>query len=277
MTFSLYCERTQPGLLDEPLNLVTNVAFVIAGLFAAWRWREQEGLTLKNGWELALLIGLLFAIGIGSALFHAFANGWSLLADVVPILLFINLYLICWLYRVAAAPVWAILAIFGVYQGINYGAALVLDPSALNGSAGYLPALLFLASMWLWLWWRRHVMVKTLGLATGLFALSLTFRTIDQAVCAVVPTGSHFLWHLLNGLLLYLLVSGLIRHSDGRFAHCLSPEPLADMAGHLKAERPSRLTLESTDEVAASAEVETPAPPAPPARTPRRPARSPLA
>jgi hypothetical protein len=216
MTFSLYCERTQPGLLDEPLNLVTNVAFVVAGLLAAWRWREQEGLTLKNGWDIALLIGLLFAIGIGSALFHAFANGWSLVADVVPILLFINVYLVSWLYRVLAAPVWAILAIFAAYQGINYGSALVVDPSAFKGSAGYLPALLFLASMWLWLWRRRHGMAKTLGLATGLFALSLAFRTIDQGVCDVLPTGSHFLWHLLNGLLLYLLVSGLIRHSDGR-------------------------------------------------------------
>jgi len=214
MTFSVYCERTQPGLLDEPLNLITNVAFVVAGLLAARRWKQQARLTLKNGWDLAILIGLLFAVGIGSALFHAFANGWSLLADVVPILLFINLYLISWLYRVAAAPLWATFAIFVAYQGINYGFALVLDPSAFNGSAGYLPALLFLAGMGLWR--PRHAMAKTLGLATGLFTLSLTFRTIDQAVCGVVPTGSHFLWHLLNGLLLYLLVSGLIRHSDER-------------------------------------------------------------
>jgi hypothetical protein len=97
------------------------------------------------------------------------------------------------------------------------GFALVLDPSALKGSAGYLPALLFLTGMWLWLGVRRHAMATTLALATGLFLLSLAFRTIDRAVCDVVPTGSHFLWHVLNGLLLYVLVSGLIRHSDREF------------------------------------------------------------
>jgi hypothetical protein len=36
--------------------------------------------------------------------------------------------------------------------------------------------------------------------------VSLVFRSIDQAVCASFPLGTHFLWHCLNGLVLYLLL-----------------------------------------------------------------------
>jgi hypothetical protein len=216
MTVTIYCERTQPGLLDEPLNLVTNVGFIATGVLAAWRWREKEGLNLNNAWDLAILIGLLFAVGVGSALFHAFANRWSLLADVVPILLFINIYLVSWLHRAAGARVWTTVAIFLAHQGVSYGSAQVLEPSALNGSAGYLPALLFLAGMWVWLAIRRHAMATPLALATGLFLVSLAFRSVDNVVCDVVPIGSHFLWHVLNALLLYVLMSGLIEHSERR-------------------------------------------------------------
>jgi hypothetical protein len=32
------------------------------------------------------------------------------------------------------------------------------------------------------------------------------FRTIDNAVCDVVPIGTHFIWHCLNATLLYVLL-----------------------------------------------------------------------
>ena len=44
-----------------------------------------------------------------------------------------------------------------------------------------------------------------LGVA-GLFLLSLTFRTLDRAVCPVWPLGTHALWHILNAGVLYALI-----------------------------------------------------------------------
>ena len=50
----------------------------------------------------------------------------------------------------------------------------------------------------------------------------MTFRTIDLEVCtwtvrAGRGVGTHFLWHTLNGLLLYVLLLGAIRHgAQGR-------------------------------------------------------------
>ena len=47
-------------------------------------------------------------------------------------------------------------------------------------------------------------------LGVGEHAAALVFRTINQEVCAVLPFGTHFLWHSLIGLVTYLAMRGLI-------------------------------------------------------------------
>ncbi len=80
----------------------------------------------------------------------------------------------------------------------------------LNGSIGYLPALAVLIALGLHHMrtaaTRRHGMLW----AAGLFTLSLTFRSIDRSVCDPLPIGTHFLWHILNGAVLFLAARALI-------------------------------------------------------------------
>jgi hypothetical protein len=60
-------------------------------------------------------------------------------------------------------------------------------------------------------------------IAAGLlFAVSLTFRSIDRLICqdtaGIVtpePIGTHFMWHVLNALLLYLLLRAAILYGAG--------------------------------------------------------------
>jgi Alkaline phytoceramidase (aPHC). len=80
--FDLYCERTDPGLWAEPLNAVTNIAFIFA---AALAFRQAGP---ARGWPDGLLAGLILAIGLGSLAFHTMANRVGMLADVIPILAF---------------------------------------------------------------------------------------------------------------------------------------------------------------------------------------------
>jgi hypothetical protein len=51
------------------------------------------------------------------------------------------------------------------------------------------------------------------AVAGAIFALSLSLRALDRDVCAYVPVGTHCLWHLLNGLVLYLVSRTMIRMS----------------------------------------------------------------
>ena len=80
-----YCERVGPDYWSEPVNAVTNAAFLLA---AAFMWPRVRGLPLGR-----LLCAILAAIGIGSWLFHTHAQAWAGLADVLPILLFILVYI----------------------------------------------------------------------------------------------------------------------------------------------------------------------------------------
>ena len=87
-----YCERLGPGFWAEPVNAVSNAAFLIAA-FILWRKLRGQGLPLAMG-----LVGILAAIGIGSFLFHSFATRWAALADVLPILIYILVYIYTAIY-----------------------------------------------------------------------------------------------------------------------------------------------------------------------------------
>jgi hypothetical protein len=192
----LYCERLEPGLLAEPLNALTNGAFLVA---AWWLQRLARRDTGCDRGVLALA-ALALAIGIGSGLFHTFATGWALAADVVPILLFQLLFLLLYLRRqvgLGAAPAAGLCLAFLLACLAGRSA-----PALLNGSLAYAPTLAVLALLG---WHQRHTRRSALLLgATGLFSLSLLLRSLDNALCPHWPIGTHLFWHLLNAAVLVL-------------------------------------------------------------------------
>lgn len=219
----LYCERASTAFWAEPVNAVSNAAFLVAAALAFMLWRRAGG---RDGPALAL-IGVVAVVGIGSFLFHTFANRWSLLADVLPIMAFIYGYFVLAMRRFLGLGLVAALAITGAFFAFNasfetlWARALGPGATTLNGSVGYLPPAAALVAVGALLAWRApraaypgldRLAARSLFGAAAVFALSLTFRTIDHASCAALPMGTHFLWHTLNGVVLYLLVRGAIRH-----------------------------------------------------------------
>ena len=201
-----YCERTGPEIWSEPANALTNAAFLAAALLAFLRWRRAGG-----GDRPALaLIALVGVIGVGSALFHTLANRWSSLADVLPITAFISAYFALALRRFVGLSARLTLAATLVFLAASAVLAPLAEP-LLGSSSGYLPALLALGGIGGWLVGRRHGAGDTLLLAGGVFAVSLLFRTLDGPVCARLPLGTHFAWHLLNALTLWLLLGAVLR------------------------------------------------------------------
>jgi hypothetical protein len=203
----IYCERVSPALWAEPVNAVTNLSFVVAG-FLAWRLARDRGQIDVGTGTLVLLV---FAIGIGSFLFHTFATRWAMAADVLPILLFQVLFF--WLYG---------RRVIGWHPLVG-GGALALFLAAvfasgslshyLNGSLGYAPAWATLLLLGLWHWRRAAPEPRVLLLAALVLFVSLAFRSVDMAACDALSTGTHFLWHLLNGWVLYLCIRGLLAGS----------------------------------------------------------------
>src|SRR6266568_1147642 len=79
-----YCGRLGPGLLGEPLNSFSNLAFVLGALLAWQLWRPSSA---RDRWQL-LLIALAAFIGIGSFIFHGHPTADTLPIDLVPIQVF---------------------------------------------------------------------------------------------------------------------------------------------------------------------------------------------
>jgi hypothetical protein len=198
----LYCERLEPGLLAEPLNALTNGAFLVA----AW-WLQR--LARRSGGSdrgVLALAALALAIGIGSGLFHTFATGWALAADVVPILLFQLLFLLLYLRRQVGLPSAPAAGLCLAFLLACLAGRSV--PAALNGSLAYAPTLAVLALLG---WHQLHSRQSWLLLAaTGLFSLSLLLRSLDNALCPLWPIGTHLFWHLLNAAVLVLSGQALL-------------------------------------------------------------------
>lgn len=83
----LYCERTSASWWNEPLNVVTNLAFFVAAYLLACQLRSMKPNTgLGVPWDWWALSGLIALIGMGSLLFHLFAQPWAGWLDVMFIL-----------------------------------------------------------------------------------------------------------------------------------------------------------------------------------------------
>jgi uncharacterized membrane protein YwaF len=205
----IYCERTSTGFWAEPLNAWSNLAFPAAALCAAVLAHRRGGATPAY-WGLVILAAL---VGVGSFLFHTFANVWSEYADTIPIWTFVAATLFVAASRVAGRrpnPGVAAALVVAVVLIVTYVTAT--DPTAssppapLNGSLQYAPALIALAAFAVLARHRRAAFAPLMLGATAAFLAALLFRTIALATCAAVPFGMHFLWHLLNGLTVRLIL-----------------------------------------------------------------------
>lgn len=200
----IYCERTGPAFWSEPINALTNLAFIVAAAVAFVHWRRAGG----RDWPTAILIAIVVLIGIGSFLFHTFATRIAAVADTTPIAVFIYGYLLLALTRFLRLPLWAALAILVAFAGLSAALPLMTPEVLRHGSMAYVPALCALITMG-WLLRRERAGRLLLGAAAA-FVASLTFRTVDIAACAALPFGTHFMWHILNALVLYLLLRAAI-------------------------------------------------------------------
>ncbi|WP_319530060.1 hypothetical protein [uncultured Cohaesibacter sp.] len=226
----IYCERTDPGYWSEPINALTNLSFILAAIWAFQVYRTLRAQTNQQGHDVLILIATVMAgiIGIGSYLFHTHAQVWSSLADVIPIWSFVAFYLFLAIYRIVGTSLVRAFLIYGVSLAMIAGLIALVSNLTLatdgasagrdgfNGSLQYLPGILALFGFALVMAIRKHPARGWIFAAAVTFTLSIFFRTIDMAVCSSFPLGTHFLWHLLNGLFIGLLLQALVRQGQPR-------------------------------------------------------------
>ena len=201
----IYCERLDIGIWAEPINAVTNAAFIFVAIFM---W-----LRCKNLVEGRILSFILFSIGCGSFLFHTFAQTWAAILDVTAILIFILTYIFLANRRFLA---WSkMVSLIGVILFFPYQllfASILSNIQFFGSSVQYIPVaiLIFIYSGLL----RKSEPNLSRGLFIGasILCLSIIFRTIDEPFCSISLVGTHFVWHILNAIMLSWMIEILRRH-----------------------------------------------------------------
>ena len=203
-----YCERLEPGLWAEPVNALTNFAFIIAAVIAFTKFGSRR---YPITFVLSLILG---AIGVGSLLFHTFANRLTAIADVIPIALFVLTYLFAtnrYVVRMRPVPAVMVTLLFFPYSWLVIGILSAVFPW-LGGSIGYIPIALMILLYSLLLWRRWPSFARDLAIGFGLLVISISFRWLDEPVCHLNPLGTHFVWHILNAVMLAWMIIALEKY-----------------------------------------------------------------
>ena len=208
-TIDGYCERIDASFWSEPLNAVTNVVFLMA---AIWVLRRKE---LNNkARALAFILGM---IGIASFLFHSVATAWAGALDALFILLFTLLYIFIasedflGLSRRSALVV--TLGYFPLSVVVEW---LTLPLSFLGSTRIYIPILVLITLYSLILYKKFPYLSRGLAMGALLLTISMFARSVDLPLCETIPIGTHFLWHVINAIMLAWMIEVYRRHIISR-------------------------------------------------------------
>jgi hypothetical protein len=85
----------------------------------------------------------------------------------------------------------------------------------LGSSAGYMPVPLLIAAYAALLAKRAPQTARGMAIGAGILLVSLLLRTLDLQLCERLPLGTHFMWHILNGIMLGWMIEVYRRHMAG--------------------------------------------------------------
>jgi len=211
-----FCERRSASFLDEPLNQATNVVFLFACAMLVRRVAQLRGEGRVVPFSVQALIATVGAVAISSAVFHMSALRWAGVSDAMAVRLFAMAFAACylrwllgWPWLRAALVIPALLSVALVVPG-------AMPLAKLYGAAPLLPGALGLVLFTAVLALRGDPAWRMLAAAAASFAVAMVFHRMDRPLCDLVPTGTHFLWHVFSGLAAYLMVRVVLERAVQR-------------------------------------------------------------
>jgi hypothetical protein len=202
----VYCDTFIAGTVEphmwlgmhEPVNTITNAAILIAA-WLAYRHIKRSSVGFSGG--LILLLVLLTAVGIGSALWHGLRTYWALQLDWIPGMLYLLVLTVLWIRQLYgwAAGLFGMLAMVVIAMtGVRYFGN---DLAAISPNLRFVPmfatvtitGLIMVSGAWR-KYGRDAGMLGVAIITAGLVAACA--RSVDLLLCPYIPFGTHFLWHI---------------------------------------------------------------------------------
>jgi hypothetical protein len=209
LPYTEYCERAGSTAWNaEPVNAATNLALFISAYYI-WQLLKEYKIT---DWKYRFLPISVFLIGTGSTLYHTFRSPASMLADTAPIYLFFLVYFFLFV-KIFVKQVGRAAMVTILFATTLLLLTIYTPRELLNGSIRHFFNAGTLLGMFLVARHKFGPKAKLFLTVFLVYSLAIFFRTIEPAVCPFFPVGTHFTWHLLNGLAAYLAVKALLRIS----------------------------------------------------------------
>jgi hypothetical protein len=116
---SRWCERVSGGLFREPINTLSNLGFILVGLFIFWTLSNDEH-NSSNPFIGINKISVLYAsvvvyLGPGSMLMHGTNTEWGEWADNLSMIMYI---ILPWLFNIYSMSKWSINQFLRTYLAI---------------------------------------------------------------------------------------------------------------------------------------------------------------
>ncbi|KAB6714262.1 MULTISPECIES: ceramidase domain-containing protein [Roseobacteraceae] len=202
--FDGYCERVDFTFWSEPVNALTNLAFVLAALYV---WPRTRDVPLARAMTVVLTL-----IGVGSFAFHTTATRWGALADTAPILGFILLYIFAATRDFFGLERWKSVLVTLLFFPFAAATMPLFAKLGLGSSSAYAPVPMLIFIYAYLLKDKARKTARGLAVGAGLLCLSIGCRMLDDPICALWPMGTHFLWHLLNAVVLAHMIAVYANH-----------------------------------------------------------------
>jgi len=143
-----YCEKLQPGMVKQPSNTWSNLAFVLVGLLimihaGGAQAEGQNPMTTIPFYSIGFGI-VIITVGLGSIFFHGSMTSWGNLLDNLAMYWFISFALLYDLFRLFnASDVGVFIVIFlffnvfvGILRGLDEGSEKYVFPALLVSLIG---------------------------------------------------------------------------------------------------------------------------------------------
>ena len=117
---SRWCERVSGGLFREPVNTLSNLGFMVVGIYIFYTITTDTNTSANNYFVGLTGISILYSsaaifLGPGSMLMHGTNSGWGGWADNLSMIMYI---LIPWLYNIFRMSNWTVRRFLEIYFSI---------------------------------------------------------------------------------------------------------------------------------------------------------------
>lgn len=203
-----YCEQGAFGGAFQPVNTITNLAFIAAAVMLYLFFRTRK----VHDWKARLFVVLGLVLAACSTLWHAYSTPFTFALDAAGIAAFFVVYVYLISLKAGGGRRFSIIVTAVYVIGLILTSLLFSTaPTSRfpSGAPDIIYTLLFIIALSLRVCRDNPKMYRAFAPPVLLALSAFAFRQADLFSCSITGIGTHFMWHILVAAAYYYAVKAL--------------------------------------------------------------------